>query len=99
MGRKSRLKELRKNDPQEDAAEVAAATATSRRKMLLIGIPIVTLALVALFWFVVKSRFGVGFTGLVGSVAWLALIAHSAGADLKPNDRDGASRIDFGGRR
>lgn len=99
MGRKARLKELRKTETQEGGPESAAAVASSRRKLLLIGIPIVTLALVALFWFVFHSRLGVGVTSLVGAVGWLALIAHDTGSGLKPNSRDGASRIDFGGRR
>ncbi|GMV41425.1 MAG: hypothetical protein AMXMBFR64_31410 [Myxococcales bacterium] len=97
MGRKARLKGARKEETQEE--QVATESARSRRKVLLAGIPIVTLALVALFWFVVKSRFGVGMSALVGAIAWIAALAQSIGEDVKPKDRDGASRIDFGGKR
>lgn len=99
MGRKARLKETRKLEapsPEEQALEQRAG---NRRKLLLVAIPVVTLALVALFWFVVKSRFGVGLTALVGAVAWIGLLAQGAAEGVEPTDRDGASRIDFGNRR
>lgn len=99
MGRKAKLKEIRKNEGPSEEEIAIERRSNSLRKALLIGIPVVTLALVALFWFVLKSRFGVGFTALVGSVAWIGLLAHGAAEGVQPNERDGASRIDFGGKR
>ena len=100
MGRKARLR--RQKDETKEAQSQDLALQRKRqgtRKLLLVAIPVVVLALSLLFWFVVKSSFATGLTALAGIAIWIGLFASSLSQDIPPADRSSSANIDFGTRK
>ena len=103
MGKASRLKKERRDDPlweaEQEAEQAAIAQAIRRRRTLLFIVPIAVTALAFGCYYGLESKSAAGVVGLIGAIGWLVLAASSVGATIKPSDRDSAAAIDFGTRK
>lgn len=105
MGKKARKQkadrgaiEAAKEDDRA-AAEAALAIRARRGRMLLIGIPAVTVVLAAIVYFAFEHRAATALVGVSGLAFWIPVLLGSVGAKVPPRDAARSGSIDFGNRR
>jgi hypothetical protein len=94
---KRELRLARKAQDQQAAQE--AERQATRRRYILITVPVVTCAIALGLYQVPSLRSAAGLTLLGGFLLWFALALWTMASRVGARDRGGASAIDYGKRR
>jgi hypothetical protein len=101
MGKAKREDKQKKREDKEAVqalAEIQAKRA-SRRRIVIIAIPLLTAAAAAGTWFAFDNEAATGAVVLLGSLLWLLFGLGFLGGSVKPRDRTRAGSINYGSRR
>lgn len=101
MGKRSRSPGKRSSVPDQvlgDAPVADPVRQRRNRRILLITIPIVTLALALGAAYGLDSRPLAGIATLVGTFSWVLMLAANLGAAIPPRTGQGSAGINFGRR-
>lgn len=94
----SRREQRKERKEQEQAAALAAERSAKRRKILLILVPLITIALAIGFYQIGLSYFIVGMVLLTGFFCWLGIGLGAIGGSVQARNRQGSGSINFGKR-
>lgn len=101
MGKAKRSdKKARRKDKERQAELEAAAERAQRvRRVVVAAIPLVSLAIAGVCWWVLEMPSLTGAVLLGGALVWLMAGLGFLGSRVQPRDRHRAGSIDFGQRR
>ena len=100
QGRRASRKERKaaEKERREEEKRIAAERAKKRR-MLLFGIPALTLVVVLVSWLVLNDTRLVGVSVLVGGLLFLMVALSGLGSSVPARDRLRSGAIDFGSKK
>jgi len=104
MSKKKTKRQIKREERERAAEELAAATAAfegKRRKYRIAALatPVVALALSIAVYVVTDDKQLAGLTGMIGFAIFIPLMLGAIGGEVTPRDRTRAGSIDFGSKR
>ena len=104
MGKKKTKRQLKREERDRQAEELAIATEAfegKRRKYRIAAavLPIVTLVASIAVYIGLNDKQLAGLTGMIGIAIWIPMMLGAVGSQVKPRDRTRAGSIDFGSKR